>query len=88
MLAELVAECDVAVLREDLAHARQFTHRVRPEVQDMTGQDQADRRVSHRPPEVTGYQGQAAVIDGECIAASRAFRTTGDLSTPTTEAAE
>jgi len=52
--AELVAEGDVAVGRQDLVDAPQFADRVCPEVQDMAGQDQVGGRIAGRRLDIAG----------------------------------
>jgi hypothetical protein len=74
VLAELLADCGVSVRRENVADPPQFIHRVRPEVQDMAGQEQVGGREAGRLLRIAGYQGEAAVIDGTRVAASRAFQ--------------
>jgi len=71
VLAELVAQGDVAVRRQGLAYPPQVAHRVYPEVQDVAGQDAASGRVGGHLFDITGDQGQAAVGDGVRCSAGR-----------------
>jgi hypothetical protein len=79
VLAQLVAERYAAGRRQHLAYAPQFTHGVRPEVQDVAGQDEAGGRIPGRLAGIAGHQGQAALGEGARVAAPRwsARRPTG-----------
>lgn len=74
VLAELVAQGDVAVRGQDLVYAPQLADRVCPEVQDMAGQEQVGWRVADRLVDTAGDQGQAAFSYGGCVAAPRALQ--------------
>jgi hypothetical protein len=77
VLAELVAQGDAAVRRQDLAYPPQVARRVCPEVQDVAGQDEAGGRLGGHLLDIAGDQGQAAVGDGGCVAAPGAFQRDG-----------
>ncbi len=87
MLAELVAQGDVAVRRQGLAYPPQVAHRVYPEIQDVAGQHAASGRVGGHLLDIAGDQGSGGRRRWGALRRRALLSAAGDGSTPTTQAA-